>query len=322
MLYRLFGWGMLALLVGFLIENFLIYHYNATGVVTALRATNFDSAWISLGFYLITLISAIGFTLSHSRKDLRIDAAQITNINHFVIRAAFWMVFLVGLVDAAISWLRVEDMLDDIIGKELAGSLARSNFRGPYLHLPFMVIGFVIACFSRSLGFMWLTLLVVAAQLLIVLGRFIFSYEHAFVSDLVRFWYAALFLFASAYTLLEDGHVRVDIFYAGLKKRWKGLIDAVGAVVLGMVLCWTILIFGTNTQSGILIGPLLVYETTQAGFGMYVKYLMAGFLGIFAITMMLQFIAAFFSGIADWHANSDDVEHHILEKQNVNDLTS
>ena len=31
------------------------------------------------------------------------------------------------------------------------------------------------------------------------------------MGDLVRFWYAALF-FASAYTLKEDGHVRVDVF--------------------------------------------------------------------------------------------------------------
>jgi len=39
---------------------------------------------------------------------------------------------------------------------------------------------------------------------MIVISRFIFSYEQAFMADLVRFWYGALFLFASAYTLLED----------------------------------------------------------------------------------------------------------------------
>ena len=33
------------------------------------------------------------------------------------------------------------------------------------------------------------------------------------MGDLVRYWYAGLFLFASAYTLFEDGHVRVDVFY-------------------------------------------------------------------------------------------------------------
>ena len=59
----------------------------------------------------------------------------------------------------------------------------------------------------------------VAAELLIVISRFIFSYEQAFMADLVRFWYGALFLFASAYTLLEEGHVRVDVLYAAFKDR-------------------------------------------------------------------------------------------------------
>ena len=51
-------------------------------------------------------------------------------------------------------------------------------------------------------------------------------------SDLVRFWYGALFLFASAYTLYEDGHVRVDVFYAALSNRIKGLINIWGSLLL------------------------------------------------------------------------------------------
>lgn len=53
------------------------------------------------------------------------------------------------------------------------------------------------------------------------------------MADLVRFWYAALFLFASAYTLLEEGHVRVDVFYAGFRRarressiRWEPCCSA------------------------------------------------------------------------------------------------
>jgi len=60
----------------------------------------------------------------------------------------------------------------------------------------------VIGLFTRTLGFQWLALLIVIAELAIVFTRFIFSYEQAFMGDLVRFWYAALFLFASAHTLL------------------------------------------------------------------------------------------------------------------------
>ena len=88
--------------------------------------------------------------------------------------------------------------------------------------MPLIALGFLTSFFTRTLGFTWLALLIVAAELGIVISRFIFSYEQAFMGDLVRFWYAALFLFASAYTLLDEGHVRVDVFYAGLPQADEG----------------------------------------------------------------------------------------------------
>ena len=62
----------------------------------------------------------------------------------------------------------------------------------------------VIAVFNRSLGFIWLTLLVVLAEFQIVISRFVFSYEQPFMGDLVRFWYAALFLFAPVASLEQE----------------------------------------------------------------------------------------------------------------------
>jgi len=158
----------------------------------------------------------------------------------------------------------------------------------------------VIAIFSRTLGFIWLTLLIVVAELLIVFTRFIFSYEQAFMADLVRFWYAALFLFASAYTLQEEGHVRVDVFYAGFKDKTKGFINAVGSLVLGILVCWVILIEGLGSRSSVINSPMLSYEISQSGFGMYTKYLMAGFLAVFAITMMIQFVSYLMESVADY----------------------
>jgi TRAP-type mannitol/chloroaromatic compound transport system permease small subunit len=189
--------------------------------------------------------------------------------------------------------------------------LGRSHYRGLYVHVPVMLLGVVIATFTRTLGFHWLALLVVAAELLIVFSRFIFSYEQAFMADLVRFWYAALFLFASAYTLLEDGHVRVDVLYAGFRRRARGRVNAVGSVLLGMTLCWTVLLLGMWTKSSIIISPILVFETTQTGFGMYIKYLMAGFLGVFGVSMMIQFVSLLFVSVADWRNEpGGQPDHH------------
>ena len=44
--------------------------------------------------------------------------------------------------------------------------------------------------------------------------------------------------------------------------------------------------------------PLLAFEVTQSGYGMFVKYLMAGFLLIYALSMMMQFISYFLHNAA------------------------
>jgi TRAP-type mannitol/chloroaromatic compound transport system permease small subunit len=93
--------------------------------------------------------------------------------------------------------------------------------------------------------------------------------------------------------------VRVDVLYSLFSDRAKGISNAIGSVFLGMSLCWVILIFGMGSRSAIINAPLRSFEVTQTGFGMYVKYWMAGFLAIFAATMLLQFSGYFLEALAD-----------------------
>lgn len=295
---RAFGWIVLASMTAFLLNAVLTFWLGFPGAASVATGGGLAGA-VQVLVYVAASAAAILWVLRSPATTLRMDAARITAANGFLVRAAFWVVLLVGLVDAALSFLRVSDLLDGLVGAGLGTDLGRAEFRGLYVHAPLVVLGIVVAAFTRSLGFIWLALLVVVAELLIVFSRFVFSYEQAFMADLVRFWYGALFLFASAYTLLEDGHVRVDLLYAGMRREAQGRVNAWGSVLLGMLLCWTILIIGFATSSSIIVGPILVFEVTQSGFGMYVKYLMAGFLGVFAVTMMVQFVAQFFDAVAD-----------------------
>jgi TRAP-type mannitol/chloroaromatic compound transport system permease small subunit len=172
---------------------------------------------------------------------------------------------------------------------------------GYYVHIPLIVIAFIVASFTRTLGFHWLAILIVLAELAIVISRFVFSYEQALMADLVRYWYAALFLFASAYTLFDDGHVRVDVLYAGFGDTTRGKVNAFGAILLGMTTAWVILYIGFNGKQSIINSPVMNFEVTQSGnSGMFVKYQMAAFLGIFAATMLIEFVSFFFEAVANW----------------------
>ena len=142
--------------------------------------------------------------------------------------------------------------------------------------------------------------MIVFAELIIVISRYLFSYEQSFMADLVRYWYAALFLFASAYTLYEEGHVRVDVIYAGLSNKVKAYVNAWGSYLLGVLTMVVVVLIGFNGKTSIINSPLLVFEITNQGInGMFIKYQMAMFLGIFGATMLVQFVVQFFESLAD-----------------------
>ncbi|EFL88763.1 putative membrane protein [Ahrensia sp. R2A130] len=296
---RFFGWAMLTVLTVWFVNVVLKLSFGWPGALALFDGGGVLSA-IEVASYLIAVAFAGWIVTRDKTVPLRADSARIHRFNLFVVRAAFFIVLFVGLGDVIVSALRVENALEGIVGSDLSRDLGRSQFRGPWLHVPLMILGVVCAFFARTLGFHWLTLMIVAAELMIVITRFVFSYEQAFMGDLVRFWYAALFLFASAYTLYEEGHVRVDIFYAGMRNRSKGRVNTFGTVLLGMGLCWTILIIGLGGPSAIIYGAVANFEVSQSGFGLYVKYMMAAFLGVFALTMLIQFVSYFMESVADW----------------------
>jgi len=293
---RALGWANLWVMFAYLFNNFATFWVGLPGAGLG----NGLIGILQLLLYPAAVVLAVMWTLKRRDTTLRQDSNRISDMNAFLIRAAFWAVVFVGCADSVISFLRVEGLLDNLLGTEMDKKLGRSQFRGPFVHVPLVILGIIMATRTKTLGFHWLALLIVVGELFIVIFRFIFSYEQAFMSDLVRFWYGALFLFASAHTLLEEGHVRVDIIYAGLKQRAQGRVNAIGTIFLGLTLCWMIILTGMAQKTSIINSPVLNFETTQSGFGLYVKYMMAAFLGIFAVSMMIQFVSYLMAAVADY----------------------
>ena len=241
---RFFAWGSVAAVSAFLLNNYLSNWRDWPGPSAIFGDGSSGLAWVQAGLYAACLAAAAAYIGATPSRRLRPDAERIYAITAYIIRAAFWAVLLIGFADAAISFLRVEGLLPHVVGAELATELGRARTRGIYVHFPLAGAALGVAALTRTLGFHWLGLLVAGAELAIVVTRFVFSYEQAFMSDLVRFWYAALFLFASAYTLIGEGHVRVDVLYSLFPERRRGLVNAIGTALLGMPLCWVTLVYG------------------------------------------------------------------------------
>jgi TRAP-type mannitol/chloroaromatic compound transport system permease small subunit len=296
-LYRLFGWTILTVLAAFLTNNIVMLAFKTAPVSKVLSG----GGLISTAIYAAFIFLGVAYVVRSPDRALRWDAHRLHKFNVYLVRGFFWAVMFVGVVDATIAFMRVENLFPAFLGEDFIKKFSLARFVGPNIHIPLIMAGFIVALFSRTVGFTWLALAIVAAELLIVISRFVFSYEQALMGDLVRYWYAALFLFASAYTLFDDGHVRVDVFYANFSSRKRGIVNAIGATLLGISTCWVIIYIGLNGKTAIINSPIVNFEISQVGtVGMFIKYQMAGFLAVFAVTMLIQFVSYFFEAIADY----------------------
>jgi len=170
---RSLGWSNLWVMFAYLFNNFATFWGGLPGA----SIYNGTIGLLQLLLYPAAIILAIFWTLKRRGSSLRQDSYTISDMNAFLIRAAFWAVVLVGCVDSLISFLRVEDMLSGLVGETMDKNLGRSQFRGPYVHIPLIILGIILATRTKTLGFHWLALLIVVGELMIVVFRFIFSYE-------------------------------------------------------------------------------------------------------------------------------------------------
>ena len=311
MLIRIFSYSILATTFVFLFNNILTVWFDWPGVKNLfshygifgfkklskpLEDSVLTFAFVQLFFYLISILFAIFYVNKSIQQTLKTDSEILTKITAYIIRSSFWAVLIVGIADLLISFLVVEKLAEPIFGEALKIKLVIPSFRITFIHFPLILISFVIGYFTRSVGFIWLAVLVVGSEFFIVLSRFIFEYEQAFQGDLVRFWYSALYLFASAYALIHEGHVRVDVLYTGFSERKKAWTNSIGSLILGIPLCLIVLFLGMGGRASIINGPVISFEITQQGSnGLYLLYLMAIYLAVFAVTMLIQFTSYFMS---------------------------
>ena len=311
LLIRVFSYSILATTFVFLINNVLTVWFDWPGVKNLfshyglfgfkklskpLSDSVLNFAFLQLFFYLISVLLAIFYVNRSIKQTLTVDSEILNKFTAYIIRSSFWAVLIVGIADLIISFLVVEKLVEPLFGEYLKIKLVVPAFRITFVHFPLILLSFVVGYFTRSVGFIWLAVLVVASEFFIVLSRFIFEYEQAFQGDLVRFWYSALYLFASAYALIHEGHVRVDVLYTGFSERKKAWTNSIGSLILGIPLCLIVLFLGMGGKASIINGPVISFEITQQGSnGLYLLYLMAVYLAVFAVSMLIQFTSYFMS---------------------------
>ena len=91
-------------------------------------------------------------------------------------------------------------------------------------------------------GVAWVTLGLVLVVFVDVVMRYLFNTSFVFTQELEWHLFGFIFLIGAGYTLLHDGHVRVDIVYqrVGFKPRaWINLIGVIFFLIPGCIMVIT-----------------------------------------------------------------------------------
>ena len=81
-------------------------------------------------------------------------------------------------------------------------------------------------------GVAWLTLAMVLITFAVVLLRYVFAIGWVWMQESYVWLHGMVFMLGAGYTLLHQGHVRVDIFYRDAGARRKALVDLFGSLLL------------------------------------------------------------------------------------------
>jgi TRAP-type mannitol/chloroaromatic compound transport system permease small subunit len=133
----------------------------------------------------------------------------------------------------------------------------------------------------------WLALIMVLIQFIVVLMRYVFGLSSIYMQESIVYMHAIIFLTAAGYTLLHDGHVRVDIFYGSASPRARAWTNLIGVCVLLLPMAVTTLL----TSLHYVLASWAVLEVSQEGTGLPLIFALKTFIWVFAVVLILQGIS-------------------------------
>lgn len=147
----------------------------------------------------------------------------------------------------------------------------------------------------------WLAITMALVQFTVVIGRYVFNAGNTAAQESIWYMHGLIFMLGAGYTLLNDGHVRVDVYYREAPAGRKALIDAFGAALFLLPVCYLTLDISWsyvlnswyNFDAGI-----WVLEGSTEGSGLPLIFALKTAIPIFAVLLGLQGISMLIKALA------------------------
>lgn len=136
----------------------------------------------------------------------------------------------------------------------------------------------------------WLTTMLVMVVVYDVILRYVFNKSSVGMQELEWHIFAVLFLMGSAFTLLKDDHVRVDLFYSKFNKKKKAWIDILGILIFFIPFVLLIIYTSINYVDN----SIVLNEGSPDPGGLPARYILKSFIPISFFFLLMQGLSVLF----------------------------
>ena len=140
------------------------------------------------------------------------------------------------------------------------------------------VIGRVVA---------WLVLYMTLMQFVVVIMRYVFAYGSIQMQESIWYMHGLLFMLGAGYTLVKEGHVRLDVFYREASERTKAWINLIGSLVFLLPFC----IVNFDFAWSLVLNSWAVREGSIETSGLPYIYLFKTVILVFSVLVVMEGLA-------------------------------
>lgn len=139
----------------------------------------------------------------------------------------------------------------------------------------------------------FLTILLVVLVTVDVVNRYFLDISSVAVQELEWHLFAAAFLIGAAYTLREDSHVRVDLFYSKFKPKTQAWINLIGFLLFFLPFCMIIII---SSKDFVIMSFNIAEKSPDPG-GLPARYILKSVLPLSFLLLIFQGTSLFLKSL-------------------------
>jgi TRAP-type mannitol/chloroaromatic compound transport system permease small subunit len=136
-------------------------------------------------------------------------------------------------------------------------------------------------------GVAWVTLGLVLVVFVDVVMRYLFNTSFVFTQELEWHLFGFIFLIGAGYTLLHDGHVRVDIIYQRLGFRGRAWVNLCGVILFLIPGCMMVI----TTSWKFTANSFAILEGSPDPGGIPFRFILKGCIPVGFTLLLLQGIS-------------------------------